>query len=79
MISIPSIIGWLGMIFLFLAYYLISFLKVKPLSLIYQTLYFLGSFCFVFSAYLSKNIPITLFNLFLVIITGYKIFRLLKK
>lgn len=76
MISIfGSIIGWLGMIILFLAYWLISYRKVNPVSSLYQGLFLLGSACFAFSAYISRNLPITLFNLFLVFISGYKILK----
>jgi hypothetical protein len=71
-----SIFGWLGMILLFLAYWLISYRKVNPVSLLYQGLFLLGSFCFAFSAYVSRNLPIALFNLFLVFITGYKIYKI---
>lgn len=72
---LASIIGWIGMIILFLAYWLISYRKVNPVSSLYQGLFLFGSACFAFSAFMSKNLPIALFNLFLVFISGYKILK----
>lgn len=79
MLSIGSIAGWLGMIILLIAYWLISYRNVKPVSFFYQGLFLFGSLCFVISAYLTDNIPIALFNAFLVLVTGYKIYRIAKK
>lgn len=70
-----QITGWLGMILLLIAYFLISFKSIHPLSRLYQGIFFLGCLAFMISAYLSKNLPISLFNLFLVIMAGWKFIR----
>lgn len=75
MIYLGSIIGWLGMALLLTAYFLISFKNTHPLSRLYQGIFFLGCLAFMISAYLSRNLPITLFNLFLAVIAGWKFIK----
>lgn len=74
-----SIIGWLGMIFCLLAYWLISYRKVNPESLLYQLIFASGCLFFGTSALLAKLLPMAIFNVFMVVIAVYKICKIKKR
>lgn len=74
-----DLLGWLGLILLLLAYFLLSINKVKSNSLGYHLINFFGAFFIVIHAYMIKSYPIMVLNLFWGIISVGEIAKLHKK
>lgn len=75
---IDEIIGYVGMIFVLLAYYLISTKKVKYNSVFYQLLNFFGAAGIIFNTFVTKSWPSVLLNIIWALIALLSLFRIPK-
>ncbi len=77
MFYIIDIIGWIGMLLLLTAYFLVSNKRIKPVSRLYQILNLVAAICLIINCF-NRSWPIVALNSFWVIIAGktlWQIFR----
>jgi hypothetical protein len=65
---LPTIAGWIGMIMILLAYYLVSTKKATGESNLYQSLNFIGAICLIYNTFIQQAWPIMVLNIVWVII-----------
>ncbi len=71
-----SIIGWLGMIFIILAYFLLSTKRLKSNSVIYNLLNFFGALGILVNTFVTRSWPSVALN---GIMMGIAIYAIAKK
>ncbi len=74
-IDIYSFLGWIGMILIILAYLLLSSKKLKPNSIVYNSLNLLGGVGIVISAVATKSWPSAILNVIWGIIAIFAIYK----
>jgi hypothetical protein len=65
---LPTIAGWIGMIIILAAYYLVSTKRVTGESNLYQSLNFVGAICLIYNTFVQQAWPIMVLNIIWVII-----------
>jgi hypothetical protein len=65
---LPTIAGWVGMMMILTAYYLVSTKKVTGESNLYQALNFVGAICLIYNTFVQQAWPIMVLNIIWVII-----------
>lgn len=73
--DIYSIIGWVGGIFLILAYFLLSIRKLKSNSIIYHSLNFFGAIGLAISTFMTKSWPSMVLNIVWALIAIFPIYK----
>jgi hypothetical protein len=76
--DIYSIMGWLGMALLILAYFLLSTKKLKFNSIIYNILNILGGLGLIVTTIVTKSWPVVTLNVFWIGIAVYSIVKIRK-
>lgn len=76
-IDIYPIFGWVGIIFIILAYILLSSKKLRTDYLLYHLLNFIGATGLVVSTYMTKSWPALTLSLIFVAISIFYIFKIL--
>jgi len=71
------ILGWLGMVFFILAYFLLSIKKLNSNSKLYHLLNLLGSIGIVISTLYTKSWPAMTLNIFWGIIAIFSIYKII--
>lgn len=72
-----SIIGWVGMILIILAYFLLSTKKLKSKSIIYHLLNLLGGAGIIVSAFTTQSWPAMILNIIWMIIAVFSIYKII--
>lgn len=65
---LSTIAGWMGMMMILAAYYLVSTKKVTGESNLYQALNFVGAVCLIYNTLVQQAWPIMVLNIVWVII-----------
>lgn len=73
--DIYSIFGWLGMLLIITAYYLLSIKKLKSNSIIYNSLNLIGGGGIVISTFITKSWPAMALNIVWGIIAIFAIYK----
>ncbi len=60
---LPTIAGWIGMILILVAYYLVSIKKVTGESRLYQSLNFFGALGIVYNTFVQQAWPAMALNI----------------
>jgi hypothetical protein len=74
-----EVIGWLGTVFILLAYLLVSIKKIEPTSKIYQALNLFGALGVGANSLIHRAIPSVGINLAWIFIAVYALARSIKK
>jgi hypothetical protein len=72
---LDEIIGWLGMIFILSAYFLVSLEIVDSKNFSYQILNLVGSLGFVYISFKKKTFQTAILNIFWIIVTLISVFK----
>ncbi len=75
--DIYQIAGWIGMILLIIAYFLLSIKKLKFNSLVYQLLNLFGSVGIIASTVATNSWPTVTLNVLWFGIAGFSIFKII--
>ena len=62
MLPLPTIAGWIGMIFILVAYWLVSAKKVEGGARLYQLLNFVGALGIIWNTFVQQAWPAMLLN-----------------
>lgn len=76
---LPAVAGWIGMVLILIAYYLVSTRRVTGDSYMYQTLNLLGAIGLVSNTLVQQAWPAMVLNIVWVVIAIYAIFTARKK
>ncbi|VVB83016.1 Uncharacterised protein [uncultured archaeon] len=75
--DIYQIAGWLGVVLLIVAYFLLSVKKLKFNSIIYNLLNFLGAIGIIVSTIATQSWPSVMLNFVWAIIAVFSIFKII--
>jgi len=75
--DIYSILGWIGMILLILAYFLLSTKKIKSNSLFYHTLNLFGAVGITISTFITKSWPSVVLNIIWFGISAFSLYKII--